>query len=316
VTSKYIICGFILFAYPLVGAGLDSCKMIRDGTKRLACYDEFHGYMELTKENDSDEVELKQKPENSKSSGFALLPHKQSFFMPVSYNTDRRPVGELLGGTTDKEFDNLETKFQISFKMSLWDEIFDKDSNLMVAYSQKSYWQMYNSDLSSPFRETNYEPEVFISKKTNIDIFGLDLSEINIGFVHESNGRSNLFSRSWNRGYAKLILQNDNFVLSMKPWIRVNEDLEDDDNPDIEDYLGHYELSMLYQWHDTEFSVMLRNLNSDKHQETYQVNWLFPINRKIDIYFEYFHGYGESLIDYGHLSKTFGVGFSINDSIE
>jgi len=175
---------------------------------------------------------------------------------------------------------------------------------------------MYNSDLSSPFRETNYEPEVFISKKTNIDIFGFDLSYINLGFVHESNGRSNLFSRSWNRGYAKLIFQKNNFVLAMKPWIRVNENLEDDDNPDIQDYLGHYELSMLYQWHSHEFTVMLRNLNSDKHQETYQVNWLFPLNKKIDIYFEYFHGYGESLIDYDHFSKTIGVGFSINDWIE
>jgi len=134
--SKYIIYGFIFFAHPLVVADIDGCKKITDGTERLACYDEFHGYKELTQKNGNDDVELEQKSQHLERSGFALLPHKQSFFMPVSYNTNRRPVGELLGDVTDNEFDNLETKFQISFKMSLWDDIFDKDTNLMVAYSQ------------------------------------------------------------------------------------------------------------------------------------------------------------------------------------
>ena len=73
---------------------------------------------------------------------------------------------------------------------------------------------------------------------------------------------------------------------------------------------------MLYQWKENEITLLLRNLYSDKYQETYQLAWLFPLNDDINFYLEYFHGYGESLIDYNVMRKSLGIGITINDWVE
>lgn len=75
-----------------------------------------------------------------------------------------------------------------------------------------------------------------------------------IGIEHESNGRTQALSRSWNRVYVNFLYEHSNFALSFKPWVRLSEDEKrfdldprGDDNPDIEDYMGHYELNMAYK---------------------------------------------------------------------
>ena len=70
---------------------------------------------------------------------------------------------------------------------------------------------------------------------------------MSLGFVHQSNGRSQLLSRSWNRIYADFIFEIDDFSFSFKPWYRLPEneksdplDPVGDDNPDIEEYMGKF----------------------------------------------------------------------------
>ncbi len=297
-----------------ITSDVKQCLSFAEESQRLACYDNLHGY-----ENKTTDKNLREK--RAKRSTFSIQPHKPSYFMPISYNGSRNPIeteiGELLSDSSDDaEFDAVETKFQISFQMNLWDEVLGTDTRLMAAYTQVSYWQMYNSGLSSLFRETNYEPEVFLNRDSYIDLFGFKLINTSLGFVHQSNGRPSVLSRSWNRIFVQFILQKDNFIFSIKPWYRIEEDLEDDDNPDIDDYLGSYELGALYQWKEHEFTLMLRNLNGSTHHETYALGWLFPLNDDINFYLEYFHGYGENLIDYNYKSKSFGMGFTISDWIE
>jgi phospholipase A1 len=79
-----------------------------------------------------------------------------------------------------------------------------------------------------------------------------------IGVVHQSNGHGGTLSHSWNRIYANLIAERGNLVLAFKPWYRFPEG-DDDDNPDITDFMGHYELSAVYKWGQNEFSLMSRN---------------------------------------------------------
>jgi len=291
-------------------ADVNDCLKVNDAEKRLTCYDEYHGYLANQRKNESEYAKLK--PSNT----FPLLPYKPSYFMPVSFNENRNSVFSSAQQSDILELENLETKYQVSFKLPLWKDIMGTDIHLMAAYTQKSFWQMYNSDLSSPFRETNYEPEVFFTKNTDYDILGFTLVNASVGFVHQSNGRGSHFSRSWNRITAQLVFNRKKFVLALKPWWRVREELSEDDNPDIDDYLGYYELGMLYKWNKAELTLLLRNLNSSKHQETYQLGWSIPLNDDINFYIEYFHGYGESLIDYNHMSKSLGFGFSISDWVE
>src|SRR5688572_25406681 len=59
--------------------------------------------------------------------------------------------------TYSKDFHGNETElvFQLSGKWRVF------GSDFYLAYTQKSFWQFVNGDRSSPFRETNYDPEVF-----------------------------------------------------------------------------------------------------------------------------------------------------------
>ncbi len=317
---RFLILLIVLYSSLSNASEIDRCKKIDQAEERLSCYDKFHQFqktvtkaVEKVSTHGEKVTTISSNSNELTRNGFSLLPHRQSYFMPVSFTKNRRPLTNIAGDVANDtaNLDDLEVKFQISFKMNLWDEVLGENSQLMAGYSQKSFWQMYNSDLSSVFRETNYEPEIFINKQIDFDLLGFSLSNTSLGFVHQSNGRSNLFSRSWNRIYANFIFQRDNFALSIKPWRRINEDIENDDNPDIEDYLGKYEIGMLYKWKQSEFTVMIRNLTANKHSASFQLGWLFPLNENINFYAEYFNGYGESLIDYNYRNETFGLGITI-----
>ncbi|MDU6453700.1 MAG: phospholipase A, partial [Enterobacter hormaechei] len=55
-----------------------------------------------------------------------------------------------------------EVKFQLSLAFPFWRGILGPNSVLGASYTQKSWWQLSNSGESSPFRETNYEPQLFL----------------------------------------------------------------------------------------------------------------------------------------------------------
>lgn len=60
-----------------------------------------------------------------------------------------------------------EVKFQLSLAFPLWRGILGPNSVLGASYTQKSWWQLSNSEESSPFRETNYEPQLFLGFATD-----------------------------------------------------------------------------------------------------------------------------------------------------
>ncbi len=140
-----------------------------------------------------------------------------------------------------------------------------------------------------------------------------------IGAEHQSNGRSQLLSRSWNRVYLNFLYEKGNFALSFKPWVRLPEDDKEftlasdgDDNPDIGDYMGHFELGIVYEWEDYEFSALGRE-NFAKHHGTIELGVTFPLWGKLRGYAQYINGYGESLIDYNHKQQRFGLGIALTN---
>ncbi|MFT6266695.1 MAG: phospholipase A1 [Oleiphilaceae bacterium] len=173
--------------------------------------------------------------------------------------------------------------------------------------------------MSAPFRETNYQPEIFYLTATNWHPFG-GSTGVTIGMEHQSNGRSQLLSRSWNRVYTSFMFEKDNFALSLRPWYRIKEDEKEnpnesdgDDNPDIEKFMGHFELRSAYRWNDHEFSLMGRNnLRSDNFGAV-ELGWSFPLTGHLKGFVQYFNGYGESLIDYNHNTERVGVGILLTD---
>ena len=251
---------------------------------------------------------------------WAITPHKQNYILLGAYNFSSPNEGPWEESTgEDIALTKTEVKFQVSFKFMLWEDIFRKWKNgdLYFGYTQLAMWQLYNRDISSPFRDTNYEPEAFLAFDTAWDIFGFKNRFFLIGFAHQSNGREEPLSRSWNRIYVNFIMHRGNFVLSVKPWFRIPEDAASDDNPDIEDYLGYGELRTIYRTGKNTFGIMLRN-NLEFHGDNrgaVQFDWSFPLfgTDRIKGYIQYFNGYGECLMDYNASSSRLGAGFLLTD---
>jgi phospholipase A1/A2 len=248
---------------------------------------------------------------------FTLMAHKPNYLLIASHNfsgVNEEPFQEQYDDPT-LEADNTEAKFQISLKIPLLVNLFEKKMDMYAAYTNRSFWQMYNSN-SAPFRETNHEPEIWLQTRHEWKIFGLRNKINALGFVHQSNGRGGVLSRSWNRIYASILFDSGNWALGIKPWIRINESSDDDNNPDITDFLGHGELRTSYKWHNNTFSLMLRNnLESGFQKGAVEAAWSFPFwkYRFLKGYVQWFSGYGESLIDYNQYSNSLGIGVSITD---
>lgn len=234
---------------------------------------------------------------------FSLYPYKKNYLLPVNYN-----LNEIEGRK------QVETSFQISIEKPISYNFFGLDESVSAAYTQKSFWQTAKN--SSPFREINYEPEVFVQfPYKNSEIF----KAYKVSLMHSSNGRNDEESRSWNRAYVEGYFQLSNLFLVPKIWYRIPERSSDDDNPDIEDYYGYGELTLLYAYKKHTFELMLRNnikFNAN-NKGAAELNWTFPLPEFISTKNSYgllqvFSGYGNNLIDYDReINKIgFGIAFS------
>ena len=249
------------------------------------------------------ELETRDKP-------FVLSPHKPNYLLPYTYNTT--PNQAPFDPNTDFELQNEEIKFQISIKFSIIEHLFGEEGSIYFGYTNLSFWQAYNTTASSPFRETNHEPELFVIVPNDWKIAGFT-NRLNIlGLSHQSNGRGGSLSRSWNRVYAEFIFEHGDFYFSVKPWVRIGGNGQDD-NPDIEDYLGHGEFRAVYANGRHTVSLMLRNNLQAENYGAVEINYSFPMSRNAKWFMQYFEGYGESLIDYNARSQRFGIGIALTD---
>lgn len=249
---------------------------------------------------------------------FTLLPHHSNYLMPVTYVDGIAPTIQRDDVTAPS--DNIEAKFQLSLKTPLWSKIYDDNGYLFFAFTQQAYWQAYNSDISSPFRETNYEPELILLiphykpyEEAASRIIGVSLS-------HQSNGRAGQLSRSWNRLKLSWVTSIGNVFINFEPWYRFKEqrkdtpdDPEGDDNPDITEYMGWFEMSAAYKQDSVTWRLMLRNNLRSDNKGAVRLSYSRPFNQHIRLYVELFNGYGESLIDYDRSVTRFGIGFELND---
>jgi len=248
---------------------------------------------------------------------FTLMAHKPNYLLFATYNSSGYDPAVYREAENDPsiDVDDTEAQFQISIKAPLAIDLFGA-VDIYGAYTNRSFWQVYNSDLSRPFRETNHEPEIWAEFNPNWEFLGFTNSKNAIGLVHQSNGRGGTLSRSWNRVYANFIAEKGDFAFSFKPWYRFKEDEDDDDNPDITDYLGHSELRAGYKWGEHVFSAMSRNnLESGFSKGAVELGWSFPLGSYpyLKGYVQYFNGYGESLIDYNKSVNRIGVGVALTD---
>lgn len=248
---------------------------------------------------------------------YTLMSHKPNYILLGAYNSHsyNPDLFRSQYRVDTIELDDTEAQFQISVKTPLLLNVLDT-FDLYAAYSNRSFWQYYNSSISSPFRETNHEPEMWAQFRSDYQMLGLNNSANMLGIVHQSNGQGGILSRSWNRVYVNFIFDRGNFALAFKPWYRLPESSSDDDNPDITDYLGHAEFYVAYKRKKYVLSAMFRNnIESEFERGAVQLSWSFPLWEYpyLKGYIQYFSGYGESMIDYDQYVNRIGVGFILTD---
>ena len=313
-------------------ADLANCAQIKSSRERLQCYDAAAGRVE-PKPDAEPLGQLSAAPSPKPASGatlptalserweldpetkqglWAVRPYKPMFVLPVRYsnNPNESPQSPTHPISASAPLDHSEAEFQLSFKVKAGENLFGSDVDLWLAYTQQSQWQVYNSGISRPFRETDYEPEMFLSLPTSYDLLGLTGRFVNLGLVHQSNGRADPLSRSWNRVYAQAGFERGDFALLVRPWYRLKEDKSDDDNPNIEHYMGYGDVTAIYKWGRQEFSLLGRYSGS---AGAAQATWSFPLQGRLRGYVKAFTGYGETLIDYNWNQTTIGIGVLLAD---
>jgi phospholipase A1 len=235
--------------------------------------------------------------------------HRSNYALVFSYNSSPN-LAPWEALDPPKTLTKPEFLFQLSFKAKIWQDVFGKDMDLWVAYTQRSFWQLYNFNDSSPFRETNYEPEALLNFRTRFSLLGLKVRFLQLGINHQSNGQSEPLSKSWNRLVANAGLERGNFSLLVKGWYRLPESAESDDNPQITKYMGYGEVWGYYFLKKQRFAIMLRdNLDFHENHGAIQLEWSFPLFAQLGGYVQYYLGYGESLLDYNHRVNRISVGF-------
>jgi phospholipase A1 len=245
-----------------------------------------------------------------------ITPHRANFILPYAYNSAFDPdfYGDL-GYSRADGLKDYEAVFQISMKMPLWYGLYRQQGDLFFAFTSRAWWQVYAGEISAPFRETNYEPEIFAWFDSSREILGFRNVSNVIGLAHQSNGRDEPLSRSWNRIYASFLFEKGDLVFQFKPWYRLPEDEDDDDNPNIERYLGYADYAFGWAPGKHRFTGVVRNnLKSwDENKGSIELNYSYPVWGGMRLYVQYFNGYGDGLIYYDQHSSRVGVGIALND---
>lgn len=256
--------------------------------------------------------------------------HANSLSVAFGSNVNRLPTSgnPANNATTAVDYEKQELRLQLSVRTKVASGMLTpanstlRDS-LWVAYSQQSYWQFFNSDLSRPFRSTDYEPEVIYVYPTTAALpFGWNWRYSGAGLVHQSNGQSDPLSRSWNRFYLMTGFEHGNdYSVSARIWKRLSESAQNDNNPGISDYIGRTELQGV--WHPDRKNSLVGTVRSSlgsTNRGSVRLEWLRSLGdgmgnsySGLRLHTQLFSGYGDSLIDYNHKRTVLSVGLSLVD---
>lgn len=253
-----------------------------------------------------------------------IQPYRQTYLLVKrTSNINRQPESPAIGHSTltPIDIDASEVKFQLSLKADIGDQhninfMGIKTLRLWGAYTQQSNWQVFNVRNSSPFRETVHEPELIATLGTG---YASGLKLINLGWVHQSNGRSLPESRSWYRIYLLGGWEwNNTTSILLRGWQRIQENSLKDDNPDISHYLGHGDIVIRWEPLDKSQSIAMllrNNLSRTDNRGFVQIDWATQVKfgSAARMHLQLTSGFGESLIDYNHRQNTIGLGFSFRE---
>ncbi len=121
---------------------------------------------------------------------------------------------------------------------------------LYLTYSQLAFWDIFRE--SFPFRDINFNPTIGIGHALAYQ--NRFLGVISMQFEHESNGKDEELSRSWNKiSFTGLFKINKNWTFQAKAWIPI---VDGENNKDIVKYKGWGFLAVDFN-HKSKYNIGL-----------------------------------------------------------
>lgn len=201
---------------------------------------------------------------------------------------------------------NSDVKFQISLGIRLTNATLPWHTYLMLMYTQKTFWNVFQNSL--PMRDMNFNPAIGITKP----FFSKDryVGKMTLMIEHESNGKDGDASRSWNRiSLCGSTIISEWLMVHAKFWIPIIDGMN---NKDILNYCGIWQSGFVVNTPDQKFSLGLTlvkrkgwNLNFNTITE-----FCWKVNKKtnLNLFAQYYNGYGENLLDYNKFHSRLRVG--------
>ncbi|WP_180378884.1 phospholipase A [Campylobacter lanienae] len=216
-----------------------------------------------------------------------------NYFMPLSYSSPNSFKKDI------------SSQFQISLKKLIFDDILGFNEKYYFAYTQISWWDLYAD--SAPFYETNYRPELFVE----FPLKYRNLINLKFGFLHDSNGKDDELSRSWNRLYVASEFEFDKLTITPRLFQRIPD--SKDDNPNIQNYKGRGDINLKYNMDNGAIfqAVFTNNLKFDKtNKSSLELGYLYPIKNGFYLYLSGFSGYSKNLQSYDRYQNSINLGIA------
>jgi phospholipase A1 len=298
-------------------AGLeDADDSMTIGSLRIRCEDEVGDVSKTPPQDESAVVQYIRSDTDIENRNYLISVHNQNYILAYTHNSELNvePWKEVTTPENVAAFSEEEAIFQVSAKFALWRNMFSKNTDLYFAYTQKSWWQIYTdeADLSKPFRESNYEPEVFARYYGGPKLGSAGrIAALDVGYVHQSNGRADVgegsLNRSWDRLMGRATFDLNDFAVILRAWWAFSES---DDNPNMYRYMGWGDIRAVWAPNKHTFGLMIRPGTEEIGVEA---SWSWQMTKSLRLYTQYYYGYGESLLDYNAKTNRFGIGVMFND---
>lgn len=251
---------------------------------------------------------------------FNFTGYRPNYVLPLHWTSsiNRAPFSPTQATVLLPDYKPLEAKFQLSLRTKIAQDLLLPGADLWLAYTQQALWQIWNSQDSKPFRNSDYEPEAIYvvptpDKLRNLPA-GWQWRYTQFGLAHQSNGQSDPLSRSWNRVYLAAGFERGDWGFTARVNRRIKETYATDNNPDLLDYRGRGEFNLRWNSKLATTSLTYRTSLRDVKYGALEFEWTYPLYRDqpngVRWYIQAFRGYGETLTDYNFRQTSIGAGLT------
>lgn len=204
--------------------------------------------------------------------------------------------------------ESADAMFQVSIRQRLTKSYLPFNTFLYATYTQKALWDIYSE--SSPFHDINFNPGIGLGRYI---IYHNKLAgAVFMQIEHESNGKDQEESRSWNYvSFSGKYFLNPRFNAALKFWIPY---VDGQNNRDLLDYKGLGSLAFNFLTSSNKWWIS-GELNPRKGFGNINttVTAAFRVSKSGNqyLYARFYNGKGESLLDYSEYSMNIRLGVCI-----